>query len=301
MIRFARMLVLVGLVLPAVLKAEEQGKNLVLRAWAIPLGFVTKVDPSSKTGDRKVAEGFARTGTPHVVQYDASEFLRAHSVQLPAGSEAIFDEEASMLIVRTDPENLDLLEAILGGCTWGYPTNLMVEIVSYECALPANDGLESNWPTFSELSALPAADIVPMGRLSITTKSGRKVPMRQIEQTSGSHTKPQPTVDEKVDAEGWEQFSEGECGTIISVEPIIGPDAISIDLNINYRLRMPEVGGSFSEVSFTTEVSTRDAMTVVVYVAKSPRSSDKYLVVTANVRVDNDIRWHLKDAGEKAE
>ena|GEM_PF-7025937 len=52
------------------------------------------------------------------------------------------------------------MESFLGGCGLGFPSNVVVEISTYECTRSSDSKLlTTEWTTYSDLQKLPASDI----------------------------------------------------------------------------------------------------------------------------------------------
>lgn len=273
--------------------ADKESADLAMQAWKVPPGFVSKSDPSNKAGIRQPLEGFKAKSGAYTVQYDAKEFLKAQGITFPSGSDAIYDESSNSLIVRNTSENLELIDAVAGGCGFGFPANLVVEIATYECILPGQKNqLATSWPTYSELAGLPAADIEILDRISANTKSGNRITMRNIQKSASVRS----AEESKADAEGSTgPFLEGESGTIAEMDAVVGPDSISVDSNLTCRFRLAKPDGDLSEISFTTNFSSWENYPVVIFVSPSPRNKDKFLVVTGNVRVINFGGWAFEE------
>jgi hypothetical protein len=183
----------------------------------------------------------------------------------------------------------------------GGTSNLVVELSIFECALPiAPNPLSQEWPTYDELSKLPARDVELLSRVSANTRSGHRVAMRQVRR---GVSKVKPTVEDRVDADGWDFFLDGESGLIASVEPVVGPDGISIDAGIDLRFRLPEGTDASSETTIDTNFSGWENYPATIFVSQSPRDKSRHLVVIGNVKLTNPGGWTLKklDAAEKDE
>ena len=103
--------------------ASEQGKpplKFDIGIWKVPPGFISTADPSDKNGTRAPLPGFKTKENPNALQFDASEFLKSLGLEFPSGSEAVYDQNSSMLVVRNSRENLEIFDSVLSSCGLGF-------------------------------------------------------------------------------------------------------------------------------------------------------------------------------------
>lgn len=271
--------------------AEKTDASLHMAAWRVPPGFVSQADPSDKTGNRKPLEGIEMLDGPRACQYDLKEFFKAQGITFPEGSDAIYDQSAGVLAVRNTLENLDLVDVMMGGCELGIYSNVVVEITTAEYILPeGKGGAPRAWPTFHELTKIPAENVEVLSHISVNTKSGRKVLMRQVRNSASVTSASTPSGGDEEEGSD-SRFRDGGSGTIVEVEPIVGPDGTTVDASVRYQFRFPQQDKELSEITFLTEFSTWESYPVVIFVSQSPRDKDRSFVVTANVRVVNYGGW----------
>lgn len=276
-------------------KSATDAQNLVMGVWRVPPGFISTPDLSDKNGTRKPLPGFQSKQNPNAVQFDASDFLRGCGFSFPPGSDAIYDQNSSSLIVRNTQENLDLVDALIGGCGGEFPSNVVVDISTYEVQLPAqNVGPFATWPTAFVLQELPNLDKKLLDRISVLTKSGRRASIKHLIAPDTASASPPPEL--RDETESTDLFQDDESGTIVDCEPIVGPNNVVIDANVTYRFRSPASSKESSEICFNTEFTTWEGYPVVLHVSPSPTHEGKFLVVVANIRVVNAGGWNFKEA-----
>ncbi len=277
------------------LKAAEEPKkdsaveSMGLAAWRVPPGFVSSADPTNPEGVRKPHKGFVSKKNPHAIQYDAREFLEMSGVLFPEGAEAIYDEGANSLIVRNTQDNLDLIDSLVGwSCNLRSP-NIVIEITTFESTIPAEFRKPtSKWPSFTELERLAGAEMQMLDRVSATTKSGNR---SVIKNRDGFVSRPKPNAADQPDEKDEETFREGESGTQVEVEPVIGPDGVTIDISLSYQFRLPPRGNKISELSFNSDYVCTEGNPVILQIAQVPGQPDKFLIVVATAKFINAAGW----------
>lgn len=113
-----------------------------------------------------------------------------------------------------------------------------------------------------------------MSQVSAIAKSGFKITSRRT--TTSSESKPRSSND---DAEG---FRRDETGAIFTVEPIIGPDGHTVDLDYHYRLKRGDQNAI--EIDLDGIVCVHDGSPAVIHI--SPLETEgRILVLIAGVRL----------------
>jgi hypothetical protein len=281
-------------------KPPEANQKLKIGIWSLPQSFVSKADPSNKNGMRKPEPGFKSINDSSHVRYDASEYLKSQGATLPPGNEAIYDPDAGCLVVLTTQDNLDLLAALFEGCV-EYSMILAVEISTLECLIPSeNKAVSSSWPTYDDLQHLPDKNIKLLDRVAAVTKTGQRVSIQHISnpapvKPSGGEQKnsAQASADSLI-------FQAGESGTKAEVEPVVGPDGVTIDVNISYRFRSQAVENAISELSSSTTFVTWDGYPIILQVSPVPNQEGKFLVVVGTVRLVNPGGWNTKEIRDRS-
>ncbi len=267
---------------------SEESVRMQTGVWRVPPSFISVADPSSKTGKRKPLPSFQSKQNPNAVQYDATESLKAQGVTFPSGSSAIFDQNSGSLVMYNTPENLEIVDGGLAGCCLGMGSNVVIDISTYECTFPAGENLlAQKWPTYDELTKLPAAALKLLDRASVATKTGTQVSLRQTYFSAVPHKSTE-------NAENTDGFLEGEYGSIIKVEPVVGPDGVAIDASVEYCFRRQGKESSASEISFITNFNGWDDYPVVLYRVPSLDQPGKCTVVTGKVQLVNQGGWGQK-------
>ncbi|MEI8340138.1 MAG: hypothetical protein WCH43_01220 [Verrucomicrobiota bacterium] len=282
-------------------KETTDPQKMETSVWRVPIQFFSSADPSNKNGLRKPLPGFHSKQNPNSIQYDASEFLKSQGVAFPPGSDAIYDESGGCLIVRNTREQLELISSLWsdGGVTNG-PRNVLIDLSTFECDLPVNDNSDAaHRPTYSDLLRLPKKNIKLLDRVNVVTKSGQRSTVNHLKNPASN--KPPGTEFEKdfnPKPSESNSFHKGESGTLAEVEPQVGPDDTTIDVNLSYRFRTQSEGNGASEVSFATSVTSWDDYPVVLHVSPVQNHAGKYIVVVMTPQLINSGGWKLKEARE---
>lgn len=278
---------------------ESNGKSsseeLEIGVWRLPPGFVSMANPSDKDGARTPLRGFETKKNTRGVQYDGKRFLEEQGVKFPEGAEAVFDQSAQALMVRNTKENLELIESILAGCGLGAFGNIAIEFSVYECALllDAAGGMKQ-WPTYAELTSLPAASRKFLDNVSVMGKSGQRMTFERISEAIAKEPKQEASSEsQEIDDES-EGFRDGELGTKAEADVVVGPDGVSVDVAATYRSRFLGSDGKWSEVSFVNNFQCQEGYPLVIYASALKGQEGKFVVVTATARVLNEGGWKVR-------
>lgn len=274
-------------------EATPPSEKLEVGVWNVPPEFILTLHPTNSASSQnvpgKLVPGFRSGRPPELSQYDAKAFLEASGITFPPGSEAIFDAGTGSLVVRNTRENLELVDNLSEGGPVVSPSNIAIEISTFECALPAEYATTAApWPSYFQLIK-DCPDRLLLDRVSTVTKSGIRAAMNHI--LSKSNPTPAATPAEK---KAGETFQPGELGTIAESELVLGPDGQTVDANLTYRFRQMGAGNTPSEVTLNTSFTTTTGHPVVISVSPSPTEKGKFIVVVANIRLAGYRDWGLK-------
>jgi hypothetical protein len=254
--------ILLSLAIPAGWAQDAVPKQeLVEKFYRLPPGFLP---------DPKQAGGGAEAPTT------GQSFLEQSGVPFPPGAFARYFRSANLMVVRNTSENLDLVDFLIGGCGPCSSPNAVVEFVAWECLSPPKTSREPQKTlTLPEIRRLTADKVRVVSQVSVIGRSGGANSVRQTE------TVPPPggaALEDEDEAE----FRPGEFGTGITVEPVVGPDGMTIDLAYRYHLRVARPGDSNLELDLTGDITLRDGLERIVHV--SPLSPEgRHLVVIARI------------------
>ena len=265
--------------------------KMTARSYRVPPGFFTIADPSNKDGTRKPNPGFSyNPGSQREI--DATEWLRQAGMQFPSGSMAIYDRVESALIVVNTPENLELVETIVGGCRSGFALMVQAEFSAVECSLTSTaDTLSLDRLSYSDLTQLAGNSMKQVNGASLLGKSGQRCTMEHIVKSpavkcSGSSV---PY------SEFATKFAEDEFGTKVELEPTIGPDMISMDLNTVYRLRY-KAGNQIVYLEFQTALLAWDNYPLVLHVSPLPDQKGKFVAIILRAQIVKCGGWKFPTA-----
>lgn len=232
------------LLLSAALTASEPAKvkdePLLLRAYVIPNSTFTVPDPTSKTGARKLAPGVKPVPETDS-RPDVKTWLEGQGVPFPPGAEAVYQANElgrPFIVVRQTQDNFDLLNTLLWEFSDGVFSQVEVEISAYELpatgtAAPPPDGRWSPERLEAMRQSVFLAD-----RVVCLCKSGQEA--------ETSHRQ------NKATSNAW-------------VTPVIGPDGVTTDLQLKYRLKISGSGSESSrEISVKSNISLADGCSAIV-------------------------------------
>lgn len=270
---------------------------MLVKVYRVPPGFVSEADPSDKAGKRKPLSGFNLIRDSHTV-YDATDFLKSQGVTFPAGSQALYDQEHSYLVVINTTENLDLADVILNGEPPGVAAAVDIEISAIECSLPTSKPPPSpGQSSYVEFCKAAGNSMKLLDRVSVLGQSGQRCFVHHIIDPSSTG---KAAVDTKKSSDSASSFALGESGSKVEVEPVIGPDLVTMDFSIVYRFRH-KVENQVSDVEFTTSFAAWDDYPLVLHVSPVPNHEGKFVAVIARARIVNPGGWKLKDVQRESE
>ncbi len=261
--------------------AKESGLGLpahmIMKRYRVPPGFL-----SVNGAGGPVAPGMARAPV------DPKKYLQDSGVKFPPGSDAAYDAATSTLIIINTGENLDLVDQIVDNIDSVLPVLVSCELSAYACDFTdAKDPAPMQGLTFAELEKRPRDSVRVIDCVSVITKSGQRV---------ATYDAAQPDVSKGADFQnGKGNLRDGEIGTLLEAEPVVGPDGQKIDASLAFTIQMP-VGGvegrEIQKISTTLLPFTAQAGTPrVVMVTPVKNQNGKYMVFVARFRVLTPGGW----------
>lgn len=288
---------------------EPSGEELILRAFRLPPVFFTRPDAANSKGARQEEPGIKVLPSPPNEpqthrRLDVRGFLESMGAPLSAKSEAIYFEGASALVVRATEKELEILSSLglgEGGCFEGPLVQVTFTLVQLSLEKPIED---IEVLSYANLRKMAGDSWQLVDRQVLTMKSGmramhaagisnREHPFVQVKDEGNTDTAP----------EIWKprSFSGDESGTRVTVEPVIGPDSLSIDVSLDYRHRS-QAGENQApyEHNLTTMTAAWDGYPVVLQFVQSnePRGADgaqKYRALILKAQLVNFGGWPQRD------
>ena len=256
-------------------------EELDFRLVPVPASVFSTPDPSSRNAARKPKPGVRQMEGNEPGRFDVREFLSKYGVSFPAGSMAFYD---GALVVRDTAPNLTLIDRIFEKCAPGAtPEMVSIELSTYECTLPPSKKLLP-WEElmFADLVDLPKGSVKLVDRNTIVTKSGQRCISTRV--TNAGNT----ADARKGNGVSSPAFHPGEAGSLLELEPVVGPDDETVDINLAYQLRtkLPGAGDNgYAELKVTTSFAMWIEHPLVVHSAPVEGQPGKYFVVVARVQL----------------
>jgi hypothetical protein len=295
--------------------------GMEVRRYRVPADFLAR-DPANYSAPAAPADPFAAGGgaaaEPKIaVRMTALNILQARGIPFPEGSSASFIPATSELVVRNTPENLQKLEAFLESIRDRAP--LTVGLVFYvvqgdAAAMRQIEADTANIADHTEVWGKVEAEAA-QGRIKIVrttwieTRSGQRATFEGGEE----HVYFKGM---KVAAFNTPEFSptfkpEHEMelvGTRMEVDPVIGPDNRTLDLNFSLEhdtaaptlhqeapaadenvVRVDAAGTDFHQAQLTTAVTLTTGMTRMLGIWKPdapPEGANAEVLQAAFVKAD---------------
>lgn len=241
-------------------EAPVAGAALVTRVFKVPVEIFTQPDSGNVVGERKTGKGVKLLPPlpgelPGQRRFDVRDFLKLQGVEVPAEGEATFSEEASALVIRASEEQIQLVEALIAfPCDGPIPfVQVTFSLVRFTLKEPLKDSLSLSYATLRR-DVGDSWQVIDQQLL--TTRSGTAA-RHATGNGSGQAAFVGVSVDGKADRLAGQfqlrDFAENEVGTRLEVEPVIGPDALTVDVNLTYRHRSKANG---HEAAYEHELTT---------------------------------------------
>lgn len=257
--------------------------GMIVRRYHIPPDFLSMGGASAPAAmDPFAAAAPPPANEPRfTVRVTALDILRQQGIIFPQGSSANFSSATSELVVRNTPKNLEAVEAFIDSIRNKIPQNLIVTLHIVQCDAAFMRKMESDTlmiadhaTAFGKVEAETAQGRAKFLRtVRVETRSGQRStisagddrmistglelgPFGSETQSSGETPKTADAKDEKAPqaiahataAQGSSLELSGflestRVGTDFEVDPVIGPDGVTVDLNfaIHYDYAQPSV------------------------------------------------------------
>ncbi|MEM0970447.1 MAG: hypothetical protein AAGJ31_13920, partial [Verrucomicrobiota bacterium] len=239
------------------------------------------------------ADPFADSGAPATPRFTmratVKEILQAVGIEFPEGSSASYVSGTSELIIRNTPENLQLVEAYVGSLVEDVLKTipLVAYVVEGPTALIRQTARDMRkWPDHSwgwkALRENPEAQVIDATILD--SRSGQRaktMAIREYCHIQGADAIRWPSgteEEEKIPQDRVITLDRGvqNIGTEFEVDPVIGADGVTIDLNLSYQRDYGEpvlVGGAeLNDKSITMDAALPEFHEASVISAISMRS-----------------------------
>lgn len=207
------------------------------------------------------------------MRYDVWKFFEECGVKKAPGAEAIYLGDAAVVIVTASSEMHGLIERILGGCGGcGYPVKfaeISASLWEYE-----DDQFAEAAPGrhhFADLRQRAGSSLKLIDSQSIVTKSGQRATAFS-KQADTARAPVAASVAKPAGAAPGDNASRtglnGARGSLLEVEPTIGPDGETVDMAINYEARFKRTGGEQDvEVNVQTNLTLMSNQDTIPYCA----------------------------------
>jgi hypothetical protein len=249
---------LILLCLPFAFLAAQAEDSILPRGWrmaAYPFDRAA-LDRPSADGNVQLADGVRETDAEHergFRQFDVSAFLAVHvGVEFPKGAIAVFDENSQKILCAAPDSYIGLLDVALlsTGCCFG-PTQsrVVATLVTFECG----SSVKLQGLSYRRLKSVAGSTWHEVEQLTCTAQSGQQ---RSVIHRLSHELAPKVAADEKPkDAPAC--LDEGELGALLAVEPVIGPDGRTVDMNYHFTRRF--ASGGLTDVLDATGMVTLTA------------------------------------------
>lgn len=244
--------------------AEEIPEGMIVRRFVIPPTFLnaggggggSPVDPFSPAVEAEPT---------FTIKATAKDILRAAGIGFPEGSSANYLPQTSTLVIRNTPENIQLVEAYMmslkGSVERTVPVTMHViegPAAEIQALLEQTRGLPDHTPTWEKLQDNKAIRIVTTQWLEC--RSGQRAMVqagRQFTYPVGAGIAAGGKPETKAEGEAVEagealtsgyakgSFETRLVGTRIEVDPVVGADGQTIDMNfaVEYDYALPSTSG----------------------------------------------------------
>jgi hypothetical protein len=261
-----------------------------LKAWNVNMELVSTSDPSNPNGQRKMDAGLKLIPESNQ-QYDASKWLRDAGVATPDGARVIFDAKSFTLVMFAPPEAIESACGLFGdGSGEGSGVDIQIEAALVECALPRSTRFDGwNYP---ELRKAAGTTWKELEHLTLRTRSGQ----RAVAETVARNPKSKGTVKPAAN-ETFVPMKDGDRGLQFEVEPVLGPDGYTYNLELDARHHGAlGTDGPVLDARVLTAVIAWDGYWTVVTMwsaasAKDPGALSRRVALVVRPRVVNAGGW----------
>ncbi len=324
--------------------ADEIPEGMIVRRFRIPPSFLAG---GAASGGSSVDDPFASVAPSEprfTIQATAQDILRSMGIPFPEGSSANYLAASSDLIVRNTPENIALVEAYVLSLMDSSPVLVAISVHLVQApggvlrrsaqesraladhqriweALSGEEGVRILGSYWLESRSGQRAKIVAGRNHAYHTEATLTGGASAASAPKGDGAKPEATASAsaRIDGGGSSMIAVqdvGHVGTELEVDAVVGPDGVTIDLNVGllHDYAEPRVGGlaevdgdgnlkldgpttSFREAKVATAMTLRSGMIRMLGMwqpSGTPEFDDADILQAAFiraevVRVDGDL------------
>jgi hypothetical protein len=202
--------------------------------------------------------------------YDITEWLANSGAQLSAGGKATYIPRTGTATITATEEDIDLADSLLKSlcCDGAMSVEITLSVVDFRLSVGTANP-DAHW-TYPDLKKKAIGALTVRSTLTFLTRSGQTVVSsaitRKRKEVAAETERPAEPKPEKPAV-----FETGESGMRATVEPVIGPDNISIDVNLDcsYRSERAETG-EVDEFNVVTSLQAVTGAPTIVRMAKAP-------------------------------
>ena len=224
-------------------------KGMITRSFRVPPDFLSSSElPPANAPTASPATSPAPSAPP-LPRPTAQDILKATGIEFPEGSSAVFSPATALLVVTNTPENLVAVESLVASLSRGVPCTIAftTHILQAEGSvmrqlLKETNGIADHtevWKKAEQLVAQGEATVLSTERLE--SRSGQRCTIEAVEEHRFINGF---TKDEKGQ---WNVgFEMRPVGTRLEIDPVVGPDGYTIDLNLapEYHHAPPTLPGA---------------------------------------------------------
>lgn len=180
-------------------------------------------------------------------QVDVRKQLRGMGLELPEGSIAEFNPTFSTLALIAPADDVEILSYMSG---WCLTAPILVKV----------------WATLVEFQVdrIAKYETLSYDRLrSVAGDTWREIEHLEQLTRTGMRGAARKRLDTKKEVRPDEEWEDGQLGTSFEVEPVLGADGRTIDINYRWHRRIA-VGEKFNELDSTSTVAIQSGKSVVV-------------------------------------
>ena len=250
-------------------KRQPSKAGLITRVHQVPPSFFlsgSSGDPEkAKVGSNPKKLPPTRDGED---RYEVWERLVAMGVPAAPGSRAILMEKNRAVIVTASADAQDLVDRMFE-MTWCGPFDQQIEIIAllleYDEDPFANGGPQRR--TLAELKTQVGDSLRVLDAFRIVDKSGqRTVGINKECATDANPAKPPASPAKDAVANETRFELNGARGSLLEIEPTIGPDGMTADMMLRYEARFKQSDGRpDAELKFTNNMTIAAGQDLIAY------------------------------------
>jgi hypothetical protein len=189
-------------------------------------------------------------------RYEALDFLRNMGIPSRPGQSAIYLPDEKVLILNGTSDDQDLAERMFdAGFSCGGVKQLELTVSAWAYLDTPDALVNNNARTFEEIRAIAGASLRPVDAHLILTRSGNRAISHHL---AGAEEASKPSAPADASA------PLKSPGSTLELEPVIGPDGISIDIQVEYRARIPQPNARDLCFSLSTNATMNAGTNMIV-------------------------------------